>query len=67
MRMKAVRVVFMAAVGIACFAASRTSDAEPVLESFRVDPDRLCLRDAFRWGSRTGDSPAVSPRSRTSR
>ena len=50
MRMKAVRAVFMAAVGIACLAASRTSDAEPVLESFRVDPDRLCLRDTFRWG-----------------
>jgi dienelactone hydrolase len=30
--------------------APLVGEAEPVLEQFRVDPPRLCLRDTFRWG-----------------
>jgi len=50
MSMKAVHAAFMAIVGIGCFMAPLAGEAQPVLEGFRVNPDRLCFRDTFRWG-----------------
>lgn len=47
--MKPALTVFVAMVGIAFFAAPLAIEAQPVLEQFRVNPDRLYLRDAFRW------------------
>jgi hypothetical protein len=37
-------------LGVGVFVAAPAADAQPALEQFRLDPPRLCLRDAFRWG-----------------
>jgi dienelactone hydrolase len=44
------RAVLLAMLSVGFFVASPAANAQPALEQFRLDPPRLCLRDAFRWG-----------------
>ena len=48
--MKLPQPVLTAILGIGVFAAPIAGEAQPVLEQFRFEPSRLCLRDTFRWG-----------------
>lgn len=48
--MSVLRAALLATLGLGIFVPAPAGEAQPVLEQFRLDPPRLCFRDAFRWG-----------------
>jgi dienelactone hydrolase len=42
--------VLVGILSVAFFAAPLVGHAQPMIETFRFDPPRLCFRDTFRWG-----------------
>jgi hypothetical protein len=59
--MRLARLAHLAILALTLLVAPFTGEAQPILEEFRFEPLRLCLRDSFQWGVSYRGFPAAWP------